>query len=153
VNEQKEVVYFQQLVEEITLALGDRITRDQVTRKADFIRVANMYTLKSYLYNIFYNLIINSINFKQPARHPVIEIASMPGDLQVKLLFKDNGRGIDLARHGRHIFGLYQRFDMSVEGRGMGLCMVKTQVQTLGGTITVESEVNRGTVFSVQLPV
>ncbi len=69
------------------------------------------------------------------------------------LAFKDNGRGIDLEKYGKKIFGMYQRFDTSVEGRGMGLCMVKTQVETLGGTIRVESTVDKGATFIIELPV
>ena len=153
INEQKEIVYFQQLVEDIKLALGSLVSSENVIIKTDFNALMNVYTLKSYLYNIFYTLILNSINFKQPFRSPVIEITSSQNGLQAQLVFKDNGRGINLAKYGKQIFGLYQRFDTSVEGRGMGLCMAKTQVETLGGKIKVESEINKGTAFTVQLPV
>ena len=153
VNEQKETVYFQQLVEDIKLALGIRLAKESVTIKTDFTEVANVYTLKSYLYNIFYTIIINSISFKQHFRAPIIEITSTKDGNNIKLFFKDNGKGIDLAKHGRQIFGLYQRFDTTVEGRGMGLCMAKTQVDTLGGSISVQSELNKGTEFTVELPV
>jgi len=152
INEQKEIVYFQQLVEDIKLALGSLVSSENVIIKTDFNALMNVYTLKSYLYNIFYTLILNSINFKQPFRSPVIEISSYQNGLQAQLVFKDNGRGINLAKYGKQIFGLYQRFDTSVEGRGMGLCMAKTQVETLGGKIKVESEINKGTAFTVQLP-
>lgn len=47
------------------------------------------------------------------------------------------------------VVGLYKRFHTFVEGKGMGLFMVKTQVQTLGGTITIESEVDKGTTFKI----
>lgn len=152
VNEQKQVVYFQQLVEDIKSALGDRMTRETIIIKTDFTRMMNTYALKSFLYNVFYNLIINSINFKQPYIAPLIEIKSHLENSTFTLVFKDNGKGIDLKKHGKQIFGLYQRFDTSVEGRGLGLCMTKTQVETLGGTIRVESEVNKGTTFFIELP-
>ena len=45
------------------------------------------------------------------------------------------------------MFGLYKRFHTEVEGRGMGLFMVKTQVETLGGKISISSKVNVGTEF------
>jgi len=48
---------------------------------------------------------------------------------------------------------LYKRFDTSVEGKGMGLYMVQTQVEALGGTISVNSVVGEGTEFIIQLPV
>jgi PAS domain S-box-containing protein len=153
VNEQKQIVYFQQLVDEIKAALGDRIIRESIVIRTDFTKMMNTYALKSFLFNIFYNLIINSINFKQPFIPPVINISSRQENATFTLVFKDNGRGIDLKKHGKHIFGLYKRFDTSVEGRGLGLCMTKTQVETLGGAIRVESELNKGTTFIIELPV
>jgi len=153
VNEQKQIIYFQQIVDDIKDSLGDRLTSESIVIKTDFSRVMNTFTFKSFLYNIFYNLIINSINYRQPYVAPVIEIKSYHDHTNFTLVFKDNGRGIDLKKHGKHIFGLYQRFDTSVEGRGLGLCMAKTQVETLGGTIRVESEVDKGTTFTIELPV
>lgn len=153
VNEQKQVVYFQQLVEEIKSSFSGRIADEAVVIKTDFTKLINVCCLKSYLYNIFYNLILNSINFRQSSRPPFIEIESCLHDKIFMLAFKDNGRGIDLEKYGKKIFGMYQRFDTSVEGRGMGLCMVKTQVETLGGTIRVESTVDKGATFIIELPV
>ena len=64
--------------------------------------------------------------------------------------FSDNGMGIDLERQGNQIFGLYKRFHNHVEGKGMGLFMVKTQVELMGGEIHVRSKVNEGTRFILQ---
>jgi sensor histidine kinase regulating citrate/malate metabolism len=50
------------------------------------------------------------------------------------------------------IFGLYQRMHEHTEGKGMGLFLVKTQVESLGGKIEVESEVEVGTTFRVYFP-
>ena len=48
-----------------------------------------------------------------------------------------------------NLFGLYKRFHPEVEGRGVGLFMVKTQVEALGGTINVKSKTNEGTEFII----
>ena len=63
--------------------------------------------------------------------------------------FKDNGLGIDLKRYGDRLFGLYQRFHESKEGKGLGLYMVNSQVVTMGGKIEVESEPGKGSTFKV----
>jgi signal transduction histidine kinase len=95
----------------------------------------------------------NSIKFRQPGIAPVITITSKRVQDKIELHFKDNGKGIDLDKHGHHLFGLYKRFDNSMEGKGMGLFMVKTQVEALGGTIKIKSTPGEGTEFVIQLPV
>jgi len=71
---------------------------------------------------------------------------------QITIGFQDNGKGIDLEKNGEALFGLYKRFDSSVEGKGMGLFMVKTQVEELGGQIEVQSVVGAGTLFIIKFP-
>ncbi len=58
--------------------------------------------------------------------------------------------GIDLKKNGDQIFGLYKRFHSDIEGKGMELFMVKTQVETLGGKISVKSEEDKGTEFKIE---
>lgn len=58
--------------------------------------------------------------------------------------------GIDLDKKRNQIFGLYKRFHNHVEGKGMGLFMVKTQVELMGGEIKVYSKVNEGTRFLIE---
>ncbi len=65
------------------------------------------------------------------------------------MVIKDNGSGIDIRRHRDQIFGLYQRFHSNVDGAGLGLYMVKTQIMALGGKIEVESEIDKGTTFYI----
>ena len=83
---------------------------------------------------------------------PVIRLKSILAADHIELVVEDNGKGIDLKRHGKDLFGLYKRFDTSAEGKGLGLFMVKTQVESLGGKIRVESEINNGMRFVISLP-
>ncbi|MEP6596490.1 MAG: ATP-binding protein [Ginsengibacter sp.] len=68
----------------------------------------------------------------------------------MELIFTDNAMGIDLKKRGAQVFGLYKRFHTNIEGKGMGLFMVKTQVETLGGRISIKSKVNKGTEFKIE---
>jgi signal transduction histidine kinase len=65
------------------------------------------------------------------------------------MIFNDNGIGIDLLRNRDKIFGLYQRFHSHADSKGLGLYLVKSQVESLGGSISVESEVDKGTTFTI----
>ena len=68
----------------------------------------------------------------------------------IALVFKDNGLGFNLEKQKDQIFGLYKRFHLHTEGRGMGLYMVKTQVEMLGGKVYVESRLNQGATFTLE---
>ena len=153
ISEKKEVVEFEALLSDITTSIDNQIQAYKVEIRCDFSAVKKMLTLKSYLYSIFYNLISNSIKYSQPGLLPLIEISSWASDTKIGLVFKDNGLGINLQKKGDMVFGLYKRFHKHVEGKGIGLYMVKTQVETLGGKISVESEVNKGTEFRIEFEI
>ncbi|MDP3557558.1 MAG: PAS domain S-box protein [Bacteroidota bacterium] len=149
VSENKEEVHFLNLVEDISISIDNIIKKETVIIKTDFASVGKMLSIKSYLYSIFYNLIINSIKFQKPGISPVIEIKSLLTEKGVQIIFKDNGLGIDLEKNNEKFFGLYKRFHPHVEGKGMGMFMTKTQVESLGGKISVISEVNKGAEFTI----
>lgn len=65
------------------------------------------------------------------------------------LTIADNGLGIDLERHGDKLFGLYKTFHTTKDAKGLGLFITKVQVEAMGGRITVESAVDRGTSFHI----
>lgn len=104
---------------------------------------------KKVLHSIFINLLTNAIKYKACDRKPEITIASVVQNGHTILSFSDNGIGIDLDKNGKRIFGLYQRFERSAEGKGMGLFIIKRQVETLGGKIHVESVPGKGTTFYI----
>ncbi len=151
INETKGTNNLNQLVDGIKVSIKNIIDKEHVVIKCHF-EVDNIFSIRSYLYSIFYNLILNSIKYRRCGVSPVIVIKSVLHENKVLLSFTDNGKGIDLETHGKQLFRLYKRFDTSVEGKGLGLFMVKTQVESLGGTITVNSEIDNGAQFVIQLP-
>lgn len=68
---------------------------------------------------------------------------------QVTLSVRDNGFGIDLEKFANKIFKLSQVFHKNTDSKGVGLYLTKTQIESLGGHITVDSRINEGTTFSV----
>ncbi|MEO8085738.1 MAG: PAS domain S-box protein [Bacteroidota bacterium] len=151
VSEEKEIVNLSQLATDIYISIETLIAKEDATIVWDFTEVNEILIIKSYLYSIFTNLITNSIKYRQPNIPPAIKIKSFKFDNKIILTFTDNGMGIDLEKKGDQVFGLYKRFHTNrAEGKGMGLFMVKTQVETIGGTISITSEVNKGTEFKIE---
>ncbi|MGN6394512.1 MAG: PAS domain S-box protein [Mucilaginibacter sp.] len=152
-NDKYESVSLPVLIKEITAELQTMIRNNNAAINYDFDAVNEVYTLKGFLYSIFHNLVVNSIKYRRLEVDPVIDVRTACEKDKIIITFADNGKGIDLARHDKLLFGLYKRFDYSVDGKGMGLFMVKMQIESLGGTINVESELDKGTVFIIELPV
>lgn len=152
VNEQRTTIHFSVIMNEIQMAIDNLIKLEKVTFEIDFSAIDQINSIKSYIYSIFYNLISNSIKYRRPDVQPVIKIKSSIVDNQILLVFSDNGLGIDLKKNKDTVFGLYKRFHSHTEGKGMGLFMVKTQIETLGGKIHIASEPNKGTQFKIELP-
>ena len=152
ITERKELIYLQDLVDIIMSSIHNLIEKENVQMITDFSEVDSVLSLKSYLHSIFYNLIANSIKYRQSGRPPIIYIKSSKHEGKIIISIKDNGIGIDLEQYGDKIFGLYHRFHQSVEGKGLGLFMTKTQVEVLRGQINVRSELGEGTEFNIELP-
>ena len=107
---------------------------------------------RAYLYSIFYNLLSNAIKYRAEARPLRVDIACTraPGG-GARISFADNGSGFDVFKAGSDVFQLYKRFHTNQRGRGIGLFLVKTHVEALGGKIEVASEVDFGTRFTIQI--
>jgi ligand-binding sensor domain-containing protein len=113
----------------------------------DFSKGVTLWAAKPYVDSILLNLIGNAIKYRHPARTPVIKIRSEVTDNQFNLTIQDNGLGMDVNLYKDKIFTLYNRFHLHIEGKGLGLYLVKTQLTAMGGKIEVESKVNEGTAF------
>lgn len=98
------------------------------------------------------NLISNAIKYRQPDRALKITITSRPVDDTCTLLtVADNGIGIDLDKHGQHLFKPFKRFDSKTEGKGIGLHVIKNMVERNGGKIEISSTPGEGVRFDVYL--
>lgn len=143
-------VNLNECVEDVKNLIKDQITQSGAEIYCNF-EIEDLKYVKSHIDNIMLNMITNAIKYTSPDIAPKIEILSNVKDSQVNLIFKDNGLGINLDRHRNEMFGMYKRFHNHPDSRGLGLYLIKTQLDALGGTISVESEVGKGTEFTITL--
>ncbi len=108
-----------------------------------------VYAIKPYLSSIFLNLLTNSIKYRDPKRKLRLKITASHEQDETIITFKDNGRGIDLKRHGEKLFGMYKTFHGNKDAKGVGLFISKNQMDSMGAVINVESKVDKGTTFSL----
>lgn len=103
----------------------------------------------SYLESILFNLINNAIKYQSPSRKPKITIFTNQIGDYIQLNISDNGQGIDLVKYQDKIFGMYKTFHGNADAVGLGLFMVKNQIEAMGGKIEVDSQIDRGTIFKL----
>ncbi|MCV2483722.1 PAS domain-containing sensor histidine kinase [Flavobacterium sp. SH_e] len=146
---QKEEVSLKEVFENVFSQLSFQIELHKPIIKLKFDKVPELITNKAYIESILLNLLTNSIKYKSENRKLKISITAEQIENRTILTFKDNGIGIDLERNRDKVFGLYQRFHNYPDSKGLGLYLVKSQVETMGGTISIDSEVNKGTTFTI----
>lgn len=150
-NDGKQQVFFEEVLQEVTNKLHGSISEARAEIFNDFSEAPKVAYFPAYLASIFSNLITNAIRFKHPDRSPVIDIFTTEKDGEVTLIFKDNGRGFDASKHGTTIFNLYETLEDDSQSKGVGLFMVKSQIESLNGSISVKSAPDNGATFTIQL--
>ncbi len=139
------------VVEGILQKLRLQVEEAQPTLEID-LKVESLYSHPAYLESVLYNLISNALKYRNTEKQLWLSIRSWRQNDQFYLSVSDNGLGIDLAQYGKKMFMLYQRFHIEREGRGLGLYMVKRQLESMGGTIQVESQPGEGSTFTLSMP-
>ena len=106
-----------------------------------------------YVTSIITNLISNAIKYASADRKLEINIITQIENGYLLCIIADNGIGIELNLHKEKVFKMFNRFHNHSEGRGMGLFMVKNMVEKIGGSIEIESEVDKGTKFKIKFKI
>ncbi|MEM9934173.1 MAG: PAS domain-containing sensor histidine kinase [Bacteroidota bacterium] len=108
-----------------------------------------LFLPKAYLHSILHQLISNSLKYRSSERPLMLTFQTKYEEEFVKLLVIDNGIGLNHEKYKNRIFGLYQRFHEHIEGKGLGLFLVKTQIEIMGGKVEFESNVDQGTTVHI----
>lgn len=146
---QKEAVSVKEIFENVFFQLNNQINIYKPTLKVDIEENLHIYINKAYLESIVLNLMSNALKYRSLSKTPKVTIKAFEKDNLIYLSVIDNGIGIDLDKNNDKIFGLYQRFHNYPDSKGLGLYLVKSQVEAMGGSIIVESKVDVGTQFTL----
>lgn len=125
------------------------IKGSQTVFKFDFADFEAIRFNRIYMESIFLNFITNSIKYSKPGIIPEVYISTKWKDGKKQLIFKDNGRGFDATSVKGKLFSLGQKFTDHADSKGIGLYLVNSHVQSMGGTIDVESEIGNGATFTI----
>ena len=147
-----EEVVLADLLTDVLQTLHVQVVENQASITTDFEALPQVQYVRSNLRTILLNLISNALKYRHPERPPRVCVRSWLAEGQPVLEVRDNGLGLDLARHGTELFQLFRRFHPQAgEGTGVGLFLVNRLVQKHGGRIEAESKLDEGTAFRVFL--
>jgi len=147
---ESEVLRFEEITGNVLSVMRAELDVHEASIETDFI-VPAVFFPRLYLDSILMNLISNSIKYRKEHEEPEVLISTYLDEEKncVILEYQDNGIGIDLDRYGSKIFGLYKTFTHRPGAHGVGLFLVKTQIESQGGYIVVESKLDVGTIFRI----
>lgn len=131
--------------------LARELEQTQARLVYDFTAAPQLYAVAPYIDSILFNLVSNAIKYRSPERTAAIHLRTLHQDDMIVLTVEDNGLGVDLEKHGKDIFNLYKRFHRKIDGKGLGLYLVRSQVTSMGGKIEIESTPGQGTTFKIYL--
>jgi len=116
-------------------------------------RLPQIVSDRTAIEQIFSNLIENALKYLSPNRPGRIVVRGRTEDGRAIFEVEDNGRGIDPRDHDR-VFDLFRRSGTQDQpGEGIGLAHVRALAYRLGGVVDCRSELDRGAIFRLSLPI
>jgi PAS domain S-box-containing protein len=138
-----------EVLKQVQRSISRLIAHSGASFNVDFSTFDTISFNKTCLESLFLNLITNSIKYAKPEIPPQISIKTAVKNGKKTLSFTDNGRGIDMEKVGHLIFKLNERFHNEKDSKGVGLYLVHQMITDHGASIEVDSEVDRGTTFTI----
>jgi signal transduction histidine kinase len=144
-----ELLSFETILEKVTQSISENILEHGLIIKTDFSKAPEVMGSSKILHNTVLNLLTNAIKYRKPGEVPEVYIRTDETIEYIILTVTDKGIGIDLNKYGDKIFKLYQRFHNNADSKGLGLYLIKSQLEKMDGKIIVDSEQGKGTTFKV----
>ncbi|HEX8461112.1 MAG TPA: PAS domain-containing sensor histidine kinase [Segetibacter sp.] len=136
-------------ISRIVQSIAVLVTNAGTTINYLFDKNEHLKTNSSYFESIILNLITNALKYKTPDIDLVVDLDVYIEGVFKVITFKDNGIGIDVKKYRDRLFGMYNTFHGNKDARGMGLFIIKTQIEAMKGKIEIESEAGKGTTFKI----
>lgn len=106
----------------------------------------------AYLESVLFNLLSNALRYHDPKKDPWVKVW-VEENADFKMIYvSDNGLGIDTERYGDEIFKYRRSVHNHPESTGIGLYLIRSQIESLGGEISVSSIEGKGSTFKVSVP-
>ena len=147
--DEKIDINIEETLKDVMESVKEDINKSGIAVNFDFSKCNEVSYPASQFRSILINMLTNAIKYRSLDKKAQVEITSSIDNGFVRLDFADNGLGIDLKKYGSKLFQMNKRFHAGTEGKGIGLFIIKSQVEAMGGKVGIISEPGIGTTFSV----
>ncbi|HEU5289212.1 MAG TPA: PAS domain-containing sensor histidine kinase [Cyclobacteriaceae bacterium] len=149
---QREKISVRSLIQDEINDVKNLYHADKVRIEVKVDEVSEFFSDLVRVKTVFTNILTNAIKYADPGKNdPFIKVTAKVGAEFCEIAVADNGIGID-TEHLEKIFDLFHRATSAATGTGIGLFIVKDTIERLQGTIEVQSEIEKGTTFRMQIP-
>jgi signal transduction histidine kinase len=151
-REDLDMIDLNEILEDVMLGLQGLI--DQTGTTITFENLPKVEAVSAPVRQVFQNLIVNAITYQPEGQQPKIGITSSKESTgEVKICVSDNGIGIT-EENQKKIFDIFSRLHTREDypGTGMGLSISKKLMERMGGSISVKSSPNNGSIFCLHFP-
>ncbi len=150
-EENNEAVVLRDQVEQVVDSLAQSIKAANGEIRLWFGKEVVVWGNAVQLRSVFLNLFSNALKYVRKGVPPIVEVHAFRQDGKWEISVNDNGTGFDAVKYGNHIFEANTRLSHDIEGKGIGLHLVREMVERMGGHIRVESEPGAGSNFILLL--
>ena len=148
-----EIVYVAPTIARVVRMLNGIAMENNITISTEILQDCSILLIEDDLYQIIFNLVENGIKYNVPGGKLYVTLDREEDNAVVKV--RDTGVGIPEDSVG-HVFERFYRVDKARSrksgGSGLGLSIVRNMVERNGGTISVESVVGEGSLFTLSFP-
>ncbi|UKJ05891.1 sensor histidine kinase [Solitalea lacus] len=144
----KERIRFREIFNAVLVNLLGKVKDFDFDLTTDFELEEIEYS-GSYMKSILQNLLSNSLKYRSDERKLIIKLRTYSRDNLEIMEISDNGKGINLERNSRNLFGLHKTFHENKDAKGVGLFLTKKHVEAMGGKIFAESNETFGIKFTL----
>lgn len=150
-NEVVKKVSLSSIVEMVKEDYANDISLCNGCIELDIKECSEVVYVEAYLLSIVKNLISNAIKYRKSTIPLKILLKCKKEKEYVVIKISDNGTGMDLEKNGDKLFKPFSRLTNKVEGKGIGLHLIRNMIEKNGGKIEVTSEIGKGTTFTCYL--
>ena len=150
-RDNKEQMNFEEVFNDIREGISEQLEIAQATISMDFSQCEVIDYPPLHLRSIIQNVVTNAVKYKHPNKPLEVEVRTERSNGSVCFIVKDNGLGFNAKRDAKKVTGLFKRLHTHVEGKGVGMYIVSSIVDSHGGKIEIESAPNKGTTIKIHL--